>query len=485
MKRPLLVAFALFAVVLVSRAPFAAQTLWAHDSVLYARALERGFHVDDELLLQRPHPPGYFFYVETATILHKAGLGSNDALVLVSALATALAAAGIFLLARRWARDRVALLIAAAYAANPLVWQYSEIAYPYAVLGLGSIVVAAACLWARRRDTRSAVLASAVFGIAGGFRQDLLILLLPLWLWTVLGSRRRVLASALAVVSATLLWLVPTVVLSGGPADYLGALAGQSSFVRDTYSIFGQGAPAFVTNAEATLWALGWGLFAVAPFALAAAAISARAAWRSRTVSDGEFVLLWSLPPLATYVVLQVGDWGYILSALPGLYVLGARAIDRVLATADRAPRVAIGASWVALVALPAALFIWMPLPFSAGAIAHHDEELLANIAYVRSTFPVRSTLILTREDFMLIRYYLPEYRARQYDPDPYVTTSRRMRIRVEHVVVMTAGLVPERVVDVRRVKIGKGGVEIVYLDVTPGTVLEFHGERYAVAASP
>lgn len=85
----------------------------------------------------------------------------------------------------------------------------------------------------------------------------------------------------------------------------------------------------------------------------------------------------------------------------------------------------------------------------------------------------------------MLIRYYLPEYRARQYDPDPYVTTSRRMRIRVEHVVVMTAGLVPERVVDVRRVKIGKGGVEIVYLDVTPGTVLEFHGERYAVAASP
>ena len=486
MRRHVLLALAIFAIVLFTRLPFAAQTLWAHDSVLYANAIERGFHVDDELLLQRPHPPGYFLYVETATLAHGAGLPSDAALVLVSVVATALTAMGMFLVARRWVRDRAALLAAAAFAADPFVWQYSDIAMPYAVLALGSVVIAAACLGARGGTTRRAILASAVFGLAAGFRQDLLILLLPLWLWAVAGSGiRRLGIAAVTLVATSLLWIVPTIALSGGPAAYLGALASQTSFVRDTYSVFGQGTPAFVTNAAATSWSLAWGLFAFAPLALAATLTIARNTWLARRVSDGEFVLLWSLPPLVVYVVLQIGDWGYVLSALPGLYVLGARAVEQVLVSARRRPRTALAIAWTALVALPAALFMWAPLPFSAGDIAAHDEQLATRVAYVRTNFPARSTMILTREDFMLVRYYLPEYRSRQYDPDPYVRTSRRMRIRMEHVVVMTAGLVPERAKDVRRVKCDKKGVELVYLDVLPGTVLEFNGERYAVAGPP
>ena len=486
MRRTSLIALAIFATVLFTRLPFAAQTLWAHDSVLYANAIEHGFHVDDELLLQRPHPPGYFFYVEAAALAHSAGLPSNAALVLVSAVATALAAMAIFLLAGRWVRERAALLAAAAFAADPLVWQYSDIAYPYAVLALGSIVVAAACLWARGGDTRRAVVASAVFGVAAGFRQDLLLLLFPLWLWATVPFRARRVAAAVATLAATsLLWIVPTIALSGGPLAYLGALATQTTFVRDTYSIFGQGTPAFVTNIAATSWSLGWGLFVFAPLALAATLVVARNAWAARRISDGEFVLLWSLPPLVVYVVLQIGDWGYALSALPGLYVLGARALDRVLAMVPAYSHRASLAGWGVLVALPAALFMWAPLPFSASDIATHDEDLGTRVAYVRTNFPARSTVILTREDFMLVRYYLPEYRSRQYDPDPYVHTSRRMRIRVERVVVFTAGLVPERAIDVRRVACNKKGVELVYLDVVPGTVLEFNGERYAVAPPP
>lgn len=488
MRRGTLVALGVFAVVLFTRLPFAAKSLWAHDSVLYAGAIERGFHVDDELLLQRPHPPGYFFYVETATLVHDAaGLPSNAALVLVSAIATALAAMGIFLLARRRAGDRAALIAAAAFAADPLVWEYSDIAMPYAVLALGSVVVAAACLWAHGAGTRRAIAASAVFGLAAGFRQDLLILLLPLWLWVIvpLGVRRLAIAAA-ALVATSLTWLIPTVSLSGGPTDYLSALASQTSFVRDTYSVFGQGTPAFVTNLAATSWSLGWGLFVFAPLAAAAALAVARSAWRARPIRDEELVLLWSLPPLVVYIVLQIGDWGYVLSVLPGLFVLGARTVERALVSARRHPRPALAAAWTALVALPAALSLWAPLPFSADEIARHDEQLAARLAYIRANFPARSTMILTREDFMLVRYYLPEYRSRQYDPDPYVRTSRRMRIRVEHVVVMTAGLVPQRAKDVRRVQCDKkGGVELVYLDVLPGTVLEFKGERYAVAPPP
>jgi hypothetical protein len=479
-----LLAVLLFAGVLVTRAPFASQTLWAHDSVLYAGAIERGFHVADDLRDQRPHPPGYILYVAAADVAKAAGLESNAALVLVSALASALAAAALFLLARRWVSTAVALMVALAFAMDPLVWQYSEVAYPYTVLGLGSIAVAWCCLGARGHGLGRALLASAAFGIAGGFRQDLLLLLFPLWLWCVapLGASRAALAGA-AVIASCLVWLVPTVLLSGGPEEYFGALRSQATYVRDAYSIASRGIPALLANFTATTYALGWGLLAFAPLAFAAATGAALRTWRVRATDDATFLVIWSAPALGLYVVLHIGDWGYVLSALPALYVLGARALSTLIASAGRYRRTALVTAALTVVVGPALLFASSATAFSAAAIAAHDRELLARVAYVRENFAPRATMILTREDFLLVRYYLPEYRARQYDPEPFTHASRRMRAtRVERIVVFTRGLVPDQPVDVRRVQCSKG-VELVYLDVEPGAVLEFNAERYAVSA--
>ncbi len=484
MRRVALVASLIFCGVLLSRAPFASQSLWAHDSVLYAAALERGFHVDDDLGAQRPHPPGYFLYVATADIAQDRGLDSNAALVLVSAVASALAALALFLLARRFVPDGIAIIVALAYAADPLVWQYSEIAYPYTVLGLGSIVVAWCCVAARGRGMRPALLASVAFGIAGGFRQDLLVLLFPLWLWCVapLGPRRAAKAG-LATVAACLLWLVPTVILSGGPEDYFSALLSQVAYVRDAYSVAAQGLPAFAWNLAATSYATGWGLLAMAPLAVVAAAIAVRRIVRSRDIDDASFLVVWCLPALAVYVVLHIGDWGYVLSALPGLYLLGARALAQVAAAAGPRRHLLLAAATGLLVIAPAIGFVAGAGPFSAAAISQHDRELSARVAYVRANYAPRATMILTREDFLLVRYYLPEYRARQYDPEPFAHSSRRMRAsKVERVVVFTRGLVADQPLDVRRVTCSKG-IELVYLDVLPGAVLEFKGERFAVAS--
>jgi hypothetical protein len=482
MTRGPLIAVLVLLAVLASRAPFAAQQLWAHDSVLYASAIEQGFHVDDDLRDQRPHPPGYILYVASANAAHAAGLDSNAALVLVSAVASALGAALLFLMARRRVGAGVALVIALAYAANPLVWQYSDIAYPYTVLGLGSIAIAWSCVSARGRGLRPAIAAGMVFAIAGGFRQDLLLLLFPLWLWSVapLGLRQAAIAAA-SVALTCLVWLVPTVVLSGGPEDYFGALRGQAAYVRDAYSVVAQGWPALAANVGATSYAVLWGLLALAPLVFAATFVIARRAWRERSFDELTFVLLWSFPALALYVVLHIGDWGYVLSALPGLYLLGARALSWLAREIGRRPVLATG--WAALVVAPALLFVFAPAPFSASAIEWHDRELAARFAYVRENFPARTTMILTREDFLLVRYYLSEYRARQYDPEPFARPWRRMRTaHVEHVVVFTQGLVPDQPIEVRRVTCSKG-IELVYIDVVPGAVLEFRGERYAVAS--
>lgn len=483
MTRARWLALAIFAVVLASRAPFGAQTLWAHDSVLYARALEQGFHVDDELRKQRPHAPGYILYVATADLAHDAGLDSNSALVLISALASALGAALLFLLSRRFVPDRIAVLAAIAYAANPLVWQYSEIAFPYTVLGAGSIIVATAALGARGRGLGAVLVASAVFAIAAGFRQDLLVLLAPLWLWSVwpLGPRRAAIA-ALVVAGVSLGWLVPTIALSGGIGDYVVALRSQATYVGTTYSIVGQGTPALVTNAAMTAYALAWGTLLVAPLAITAALV---VAWRMRRTRDEAFALVWCVPPVILYATLHIGEWGYALSALPALYLLAARAVSAAADAAGTRRWMAAGPAWGALVALPAVVFLATPAPFSAAAIRAHDHELTARFTYVRDHYTSERTLILTREDFLLVRYYLPDYNARQYDPEPYVRLSRRMRVgKVDRVVVFTPGLAPERAAEVRKVACAKG-IEFVYLDVNPDAVLQFVGERYAVAPTP
>jgi len=168
---------------------------------------------------------------------------------------------------------------------------------------------------------------------------------------------------------------------------------------------------------------------------------------------------------------------------VPGLYVLGGRALDALVRPIAPRRGLALAAASSALVVGPGLAFVFGAFPFGASAIATHDAELAARVAFVREQFEPRSTLILTREDFLLVRYYLPEFRARQYDPEPFTRASRRMRTgRVERIVVFTPGLVPDQLRDVRSAKCG-GGIELVYLDVQPGAVLEFRGERYAIAS--
>src|SRR5688572_16631752 len=259
--RPTLIAAALFALTLATRVPFMSDQLWAWDSVLYARALEDGFHVDYVTANQRPHPPGYLLYVAAAAAVRGITSDSNTALVIVSMVASALAVAALFLFARRFASDRSAAVVAVGFALSPLVWLYSEVAYPYTLLGLLSIVLAACFASAHGRGTTAALIASGAFGVAAGFRQDLLMIMAPLWIWLVWPIEWRGRAASAGMVSLGILtWLVPSMVLSGGALPYLSSLFQQTDFVRATYSVLAQGLPALGSNLGMTLYAVAWGL---------------------------------------------------------------------------------------------------------------------------------------------------------------------------------------------------------------------------------
>ena len=483
--RPALIAAGLFVATLATRTPFMSDRLWAWDSVLYARALEDGFHVDYVTADQRPHPPGYLLYVATAAAIRRITADSNSALVIISIVASALAVAALFLFARRFASDRSAAFVSVGFALSPLVWQYSEVAYPYMLLGLLSVVLAACFAAAHGRGTAAALIASGAFGAISGFRQDLLMIIAPLWLWLVWPIEWRGRAASAGMVSLGILtWLVPSMLLSEGALPYLSSLFRQTDFVRATYSVLAQGLPALSSNLGMTLYAVSWGLglFAVPVLALAAAGVYRavrRGRGRQAISARTAFLIVWVAPALLFYIVVHIGEWGYVLSVLPGLYIIAAVAIDRA-PTAGRAAR---GLFFAASVILPTLVFTVSPAPFSAAAINGHEWALAARVAYVREHYLANTTLLLAREDFLLVRYYLPEYRTWFHDPEPFRSTLRRKRApNVNAIVVFTPGLKATST-DALRVRCARD-VELVYLAIEPGAVVELHDDRYTIADS-
>ncbi len=493
--RLVFLACALAAIALLSRVPFVTHVLWQWDSVLYARALEEGFHVDYILRDARPHPPGYLFYVALAALFRLLLQDSNASLVAVSLLGTALSVAGVFLLAQRFAGLGAATVAAAGFAFSPLVWLYGEVAYPYTMLGFLAVALGALFLEARRRTPVARVAASLLFGLAAGFRQDVLLLFAPLWLWMVWRDAWRIkLASALAVAVACLAWFVPSAMLSDGIGDYVTSLLRQSAGVGSAYSVPQHGLPALSYNLRFTLYGLAWGLFAfgVLLTGLAVAPLAwwlRHGQWRVRVHDENVFFVLWIVPPLAFYVAVHIGEWGYLLSVLPGLYVLvGALLLPLVRQLRGGARRwsriVAAG-----LVAAGALVFLYVPdARFSADAARDHDVAIAAKVAYVRANFPAESTIILAREDYLHVRYYLGEYRTWYYDPDPYVVgkakTHKKTPQEATTVVLFSKGLQPMRPQELRYAEVAPD-VTLAYFVVEPGTVLEFSGTRFGVREPP
>lgn len=461
MRRDRAIAIALALFVVATRLPFVTQVLWEWDSVLYARALEQGFHVSADIADQRPQPPGYVLYVAAAALFRAIFGNSNAALVAIAIVASAAATVLLYLLARRFARAEVATFAALAFALDPLVWAHGEIALPYIVLALGSVGLALLFWDARRGTERRALATSVAFGLAAGFRQDLLLLLGPLWLWSMAsGGPRRVAACAVAVAAACLIWLIPSAVLSGGFGEYAGAVLSQSGSITGRSAIGASGGDVLWYDVRFTVLALAWGLFAVGivllGLLLAPALYWARRPRAPRIGTCGAFFLLWLVPGLVVYVAWIIGDWGYVLSILPGLYVVCAALLERALGAARGVALVVPRIFAVALLAGTALVFVATPARWSADLLRAHDRSVTDRVAYIRGHFAADGTVLLAREDYQLARYFLGEYRAWLYDPAVATRADPRKTIGGT-IVIFTPDLVLRQPADAKSADIGVG----------------------------
>jgi hypothetical protein len=395
-----------FALGVLTRIPFQTEFLWAHDSVLYTRATLRFDPLD-----QRPQAPGYLYYVLVIRALYAVVGDPNRAMTIISLVAGAAAVALLYLFAARLYDERTARASGAFLLTAVTFWTYGGVAYPYTLLAALSIACAMLLWRALRAETGRGprlALATAAYGIAIGFRSDLAVFLAPLWLMAAWRARWVwAIASAAIGVLLVLGWFFASAALDGGVDRMLEALRVQGKFVDERYSVFGDlGLRALYGNTYELGRFLGRGLYFLAPL-LAAVPLSAGA--RRIELSDRRrlaFVLLWALTPLAVYVPIHVGEYGYIFSMLPGLCVIAARGAVAVARSA-RMPR---ALPWiVAAVALAnAAVFLVSDTPLSARDVVRRDRGVGERIARLNQPDLAASTVIAAY-DGLLVEYYFSD----------------------------------------------------------------------------
>ena len=219
MRRP--GAIALAVLFLALHLPFLPKSLEDLDSINFALGMR---HFD--VAQHQPHPPGYPLFIFVANIFGIALPSEAAAMAVVSVLAGALAVfslVALFTALDDRLRDRGAILATLVTIGTPLFWftasrPLSDLAGLAPALAIQALIL---------RATTTGQLAAAGFlaAFATGVRSQVAWLTVPLLAWRIVrspsGTRFAAsLQAALAAIVGALLWLVPLVLLSGGPREY-------------------------------------------------------------------------------------------------------------------------------------------------------------------------------------------------------------------------------------------------------------------------
>ena len=312
-------AAALAALTLITRIPLRSTQLFAWDSANFALALQ---HYN--VAWHQPQPPGYILYVAAARLVHFVVADANAAYVWLSVVASVGAVWCTVLVGGRLFGAPTGVLGGLILATSSLFWGQGVVAYPYAFLALFSPLIVLLALRNRSGGRDTTLVSAALLAIAGGFRPELVPFLLPLWLWGAWWRPRwRWLAGLglLAVLVAA--WYVPMIWLSGGWQTYQSSSSGYFLFFLRATSGFGKLLLAVLEN---TRTLVGYAYNGMGLALLPLLYIAGRFFAPPRLVSDtrAQVLALWLAPPLAFYLLIHIGNPGYLLSFLPALCLLTA-----------------------------------------------------------------------------------------------------------------------------------------------------------------
>jgi hypothetical protein len=408
--------------VAVSRLAFRSRDLYDLDSVNFALGMERF-----DTRVHQPHPPGYFLYVCIGRLVNFFVHDANLALVLVSVAAGMVTVGLIYLLALEWFGPRSAQFAGILFLFSPLAWFHGTVALTYSVEAAFSALLGYLCWHIYKGHAAAVVPAAIALGISAGIRPSSLVFLGPVFLfslWSIPIKKNLLGLAVLALTGAA--WFLPMIHISGGFANYFGALVSLWRMVPSKNTVFNSSPVTSLARAcfIAFIYFLCFGPACLAPLL---APHQPETSNKPRAI----FTTFWVLPALCffTFIFLKFVNSGYLLLvAVPGCLWIGhwiAAWFDR-----SRWPQAVRIALLTACAAVNVAIFLAFPAYCSFRSVRHFEAEL----DQVQSALPqvgAPSDLLIVSFDnhFLGYRhagYYLPDYLTIEY-PEAHLAEGVRI----------------------------------------------------------
>ncbi len=232
----------LFLTVLITRLPFVSHYLYSWDAVQLSLALQKF-----SLQQHQPHPPGYILYVFLGKIFNFIFFDANLAYVIISIVATIFTVIVFYYFCSLFFDNKkFAFWLSFILIFNPYFWFFGEVASTYIFDALFSVIfVFLSLLIIKSKKVKYLYWFSFFLACAGGIRESLLLLFLPLWFFVSIFliknksiNFKRLGYSIIIGFSSFLVWFIPLIYLSDGWHNYLSVTNWQLSHAVSVTSIF-------------------------------------------------------------------------------------------------------------------------------------------------------------------------------------------------------------------------------------------------------
>lgn len=325
-RADLLISAILVILIVVTRIPFVSKYLYEWDSVNYALGFE-----NFDIVHHQPHPPGYIFYIGLGRIINAIFNDPNTTMIFISILFSIFTVILIYFLVKQMFSRQMAIIASLLLVFNPLLWYYGEISTIYPAQAFLATIVAYMSYQVFRGNEKFFYPSIIALGLAGGFRQDLLIYMFPLWFFCAFYNKRdpqRLLKAIIVLIPSILVWVIPTMIFSGGYEQYTEASTTlyKIAFPRSSI-LFGSSFVNQLADVGSYLAWLGLGLTftGIAVMALFNKYVGKgplhvfRENMRDYRVI---FLLLWFLPASIMYLLITLAKPGYMLVFVPALAIV-------------------------------------------------------------------------------------------------------------------------------------------------------------------
>lgn len=442
-----IMASGLFLLGLITRIPFACRMLYHSDSARFALAME---HYD--VAQMRPHAPGYILYVATAKLADLFVHDQRASLVGVSIISSALTAAFLYFLASKIFGRSTALISGLVLVSSPLFWFNSEMPFTYALEGLLAILFVYSCYQMIIGKGRWLVVSAILLGLATGVRQNIIVMLLPLWLYALRKySFKQILTSFLVFGLTCLAWFTPLIVLSGGLRKYIVALHSQFNMVvlYPAPYIF-EIKVRTVIFAKFMVYSLGLGLMPMVYY-------FGRFFRIPSVIKDVrlKFLLIWLVPAVLFYIAVNIYNSGQVVVILPPLMIFLAESVKGLARDLEEGFKGAGGNSFssfakslksilsykpilvstvILLLFFNFYIFLFGSTRVSYAAIKGGDSHLSEFIRLTEESTIPEKTMILALFYNTQAAFYLPDYLI--YCPLPIIFSDSEIPVEAQNVYI-------------------------------------------------